>query len=81
MGGWTEYDGIGPVPLNVVNGIVSKPSPPSGVYMCPLEVRFAQANGSVNRSLAPGPYTIYWGTFCTNANEIVVTQTIEVVSS
>ncbi len=80
VGAWTEYDGIGPVPFVVVNGTVPKPSPQPGMYMCPLERVFSRANGTVGEILAPGAYTVYWGTFCTHAEAIVVTQTLQVVA-
>ncbi len=79
-GAWTAYQGWGFVSLILVNGTVSKP--PVNVYMCPLLHSWAESNGSIDRALLPGPYTVYWDQgFCAGASQIVVTQTIQVVPS
>ena len=81
VGAWTAYDGSGFLGLDVVNGTVSK-SP--NVFLCPriIVFRWAERNGTVDVSLVPGPYTVYWTAgYCASAQQIVVTQTIEVVPS
>ncbi len=75
VGAWTAYNGYGYVGLVVANGTVAKP--PQLAVMCPLLYAWTQSNGSVDRVLAPGPYTIYWSAgFCASAQRIVVTQSI-----
>ena len=77
-GAWTAYRGSGFLSLTVANGTVSKP--PVNVYMCPLLLAWTESNGTVNRALAPGPYTVYWNEgMCASASQIVVTQAIQVV--
>ncbi len=78
-GAWTAYHGYGFLDLVVVNGTVSKP--PVNVYMCPLLRSWAETNGTVDRTLPPGPYTVYWNQgLCAGASQIVVTQTIQVTA-
>lgn len=78
VGAWTAYNGAGYIGLVVANGTVSKP--PQLAVICPVPVAWEQSNGSVDRALAPGNYTIYWSTgFCSFAARIVVTRAIEVV--
>ncbi len=80
VGAWVVYDGFGDVGPVVVNGTVPKPSPAPGVYHCPALFHWAESNGTVNRPLAAGPYTVYWNTACAYATQIAVTQTIQVVA-
>ncbi len=81
VGAWTAYQGAGLIGLIVVNGTVSKPWPPP-VAFCPAMMAWAQQNGSIDRSLASGPYTIYWSTgYCSTAMRIEVTQTLQVVGA
>ena len=78
VGAWTAYDGLGAVGLIVVNGTVSRPFPPQ--ILCQLLPRWAVQNGSVDRALAPGAYTVYWNTgYCAYASQIVVTQAIQIL--
>ncbi len=80
VGAWTAYDGEGYVGLVVANGTVSKP--PQLAVICPLPVAWQESNGSVDRALAPGAYTMYWSTgFCSSAARIVVTRAIQVVAA
>ncbi len=80
VGAWTAYDGSGFVGLVVGNGTVAKPPPPGPVVECPLLLAWAETNGTVDRVLAPGPYTVYWGSgVCSYAASIDVTQTLQVV--
>jgi len=80
VGGWTAYDGIGWVDLVLMNGTVPKPAPPSGPINCPLLRSWSWSNGSVDRALTAGPYTVYWSTgVCSSARQIDVTQTIQVI--
>ncbi len=81
VGAWAAYEGFGDVGPVVVNGTVPKPSPAPGIYHCPALFRWAEINGTVNRPLAPGAYSVYWNTVCAYATQIVVTQTIQVVAS
>ncbi len=77
MGGWTAYHGFGAIVLIVVNGTVSKPWPPP-LRMCPQLFSWYEYNGSIDQTLSAGAYTVYWSTgYCSNANEIDVTQTIQ----
>jgi hypothetical protein len=78
VGAWTAYDGSGFLGLDVVNGTVSKPP---DVFLCPLIlIHWSERNGTVNVPVAPGPHTVYWTAgYCSSAQQIVVTQTIEVV--
>lgn len=80
VGAWTAYNGSGFLGLDVVNGTVPKPP---NVLLCPrIVLRWAERNGTVDVSLAPGPYTVYWTAgYCASAQQILVTQTIEVVPS
>ncbi len=81
VGAWTAYTVSGDIGPVIVNGTVSKPQPPPGIYNCPMEMFQEQANGTLDRVLAPGPYTMYWSPLCTSAREIVVTQTIQVTAA
>ncbi len=77
VGSWTAYDGMGFIGLVVVNGTIDKPWPPP-VLFCPLLLAWQEQNGSIDQTLAPGPYTVYWSTgSCSSAQQIVVTQAIE----
>ncbi len=79
-GAWTAYDVSGFVSLVVVNGTVDKPWPPPAIA-CPLLVVWQEMNGTIDRALAPGSYTIYWSTgFCSTASQIRVTQAIQIES-
>ncbi len=80
VGAWTAYGVSGDIGPVIVNGTVSKPQPPPGLYNCPLEMYQPQANGSLDMPLPSGPHTMYWSPFCTYARSIVVTQTIQVVT-
>lgn len=81
VGAWTAYNGSGFVALAIVNGTVDKPWPPPPL-LCPLLLAWSELNGSVDRSLTSGPYTIYWTTgFCSSAQQIVVTQPIQLTST
>ena len=80
VGAWTAFDGIGPIVLLVVNGTVSKPYPPPLLH-CPLLFHWSVYNGTVDRALEAGTYTVYWNTgFCAYAAEIHVTQTIQLAT-
>lgn len=79
VGTWTAYDGMGDIGPFLLNGTVPKPQPAPGIYNCPLEISWSQTNGTLDRPLAPGPYSLYWAPLCTSAREIVVTQTVRVV--
>ena len=76
VGAWTAYNGSGFLILVVVNGTVSRPS---GPVVCPLVVYvWQERNGTVDVPLAPGPYTMYWSAgYCSSAQSIVVTRTIQ----
>ena len=80
VGAWTAYNGSGSVSLEVVNGTVSKPP---NVYLCPrIVLRWQERNGTVDAALTPGPHTVFWTTgYCSAAERIVVTQTIEIIPS
>ncbi len=79
-GGWTAYDGIGQITLVVVNATVSKPPPPVGPINCPDLFQWNEQAGYINTFLPAGPYTVYWGTVCAGASQIVVTQAIQLSS-
>ena len=78
VGAWTAHDGSGLIRLDVVNGTVSKPP---NVYMCPVTVpQWSVQNGTVNVVIGPGPHTVFWTAgYCSSAESLVVTETIEVV--
>ncbi len=79
VGGWAAYHGDGVIVLLVVNGTVSKPWPPP-LRMCPHLHSWYEYNGSVDLTLSAGAYTAYWSTgYCSYAQEIDVTQTLQVV--
>ncbi len=79
-GAWTAYTGSGFITLVVVNGTVSKPWPPP-VLFCPLLYAWDQMNGTIDVAVGPGPHTVYWSTgSCSSAQEIVVTQPIQLVA-
>ncbi len=78
VGAWTAYNGSGLVTLAVANGTVFKPP---DQMVCPLVVsRWPQQKGTVNVPLKPGPYSVYWTAgFCSSAQRILVTRSIEVL--
>ncbi len=78
VGAWTAYNGAGYVGLIVANGTISKPPQPA--VICPVLVAWQESNGSVDRALGPGSYTMYWSTgYCSFAARIVVTQAIQLL--
>ncbi len=77
-GGWTAYDGAGQMTLVIENATVSKPPPPTGPINCPALFQWNEQAGYLNTYLPAGPYTVYWGTVCAGAAQIVVTQAIQV---
>lgn len=78
-GAWTAYTGSGFITLVVVNGTASKPWPPP-LVTCPLFYSWGQFNGSIDVVVGPGAHTIYWSTgYCSSAQEIVVTQSIQII--
>lgn len=76
VGSWEAYDGFGFVTLIVVNGTTDKP-PPWFNRLCPLLMSWPTQNGTVDESVGPGPYTLYWNAgYCAAASRVVVTSTI-----
>ena len=81
VGAWTAYNGSGFLSLEVVYGTVSKPP---NVYLCPLIAIFhwQERNGTVDIPVGPGPHTMFWTAgYCSSAQEIVVTETIDLAAS
>ena len=80
-GAWTAYGVRGGVDLVLVNGTVAKPWPPPGPPPeCPAMPFWPVYNGTLDRVLSPGPYTVYWDTGdCGVPTEILVTQTVQVL--
>ena len=80
-GAWTAYGVRGGVDLVLVNGTVAKPWPPPGPPPeCPAMPFWPVYNGTLDRVLSPGPYTVYWDTgYCGVPTEILVTQTVQVL--
>ncbi len=77
VGAWTAFDGAGNLGPVVLNGTVAKPQPAPGLYSCPMEFPWDQTNGTLDESLPPGAYTMYWNTFCLHFSKIIVTQTFQ----
>ncbi len=80
-GAWTAYNGYGQITLVIENATVSKPPPPVGPINCPNYVQWNEQAGYLNTFLPAGPYTVYWGTVCAGAAQIVVTQAIQLSPS
>lgn len=72
VGAWTAYNVSFPPYLVVANG--SLDSPP--IVLCPrFVVSIPELNGTVNRSVTPGPHALFWLS-CSHASRIVVTESI-----
>ncbi len=78
VGAWTAYDGHGFPALELRNGTVGRP--PDYLFRCPPLQPWTEANESIDTTVNPGPYTMYWGA-CFSASTIQITQAVQLTRS